>query len=212
MKDASLKIINDLKKYDNLYIIGHNNVDCDSYFSSYLLYKVLNDLGIKSQFCILENFNILEEDKNIINDFKIEEPVILKKNEIKNKSFILVDHNDITQSINDLDCDVVLSIDHHIVTNSVKNTYSIEYTSTGLYIYELFKDYTTDPDRIISQKEDENDLINRIKSKLSKNEIIVFELKLKGLSNKEICTLIDKDKKYVENTMFRINKKYKELF
>ena len=38
MKDASLKIINDLKKYDNLYIIGHNNVDCDSYFSSYLLY------------------------------------------------------------------------------------------------------------------------------------------------------------------------------
>ena len=34
--------IEDLKKYDELYIIGHNNTDCDSYFSSYLLYKVFH--------------------------------------------------------------------------------------------------------------------------------------------------------------------------
>ena len=78
--------------------------------------------------------------------------------------------------------------------------------------YEIFKDYRNDPDILISQKEEENDLINAIKSKLSNNEKSIFELKLKGLSNSEIADLLDKDKKYVENAMFRINKKYKELF
>ena len=34
---------------------------------------------------------------------------------------------------------------------------------------------------------------------------------LLGLKNAEISSLIDKDKKFVENTMFRITKKYKEL-
>ncbi len=96
----------------------------------------------------------------------------------------------------------------------LNNSYSLDnlIEESNYSFYELMKDYSSDPDRILSQREDENDLINRIKSKLSKNEITIFELKLKGLSNKEICNLIDKDKKYVENTMFRINKKYKEMF
>mgnify|MGYP003413123360 CR=1 FL=1 len=47
--------------------------------------------------------------------------------------------------------------------------------------------------------------------KLSDKEKVIFDLKLKGLDNKEIADLIDKDKKYVENTIFRIKKKYKEL-
>ena len=140
MKELSLKIVNDLKNYDELYIIGHNNVDCDSYFSSYILYKILRSFNINAYFCFLDTFNILKEDKNIIDDFKIEEPVIIKKSEIKTKSFILVDHNDPSQSLGDDSYNIVLSIDHHIETNKVKNTYSIEYTSTGLFIYDLFKD------------------------------------------------------------------------
>ena len=56
-----------------------------------------------------------------------------------------------------------------------------------------------------------SELIKNIESKLSKSEIEIFELKLKGLKNNEIASLIDKDKKFVENTMFRINKKYKEI-
>ncbi len=78
--------------------------------------------------------------------------------------------------------------------------------------YELFMDYRNDPDLVVSENEEEDEIIENIKSKLSKNELAIFELKLKGLSNKEIAELIDRDKKYVENTMFRINKKYKELF
>ena len=138
MKELALKIINDLKEYKELYVIGHNNIDTDSYFSSYILSVVLKSFGINAFFCIIEDYNILEEDKKQIEDFSIEKPIVLNKKDIKEKTFILVDHNDPDQSIKE--GNIVLSIDHHIETNRVKNTYSIEYTSTGLFIYDLFKD------------------------------------------------------------------------
>ena len=140
MKDTALKIIDQIKGYNELYIIGHNNIDTDSYFSSYLLYKVLKEYIPNVHFCMLDDYAILEEDKRIIDDFKIEDALILKRSEINGKSFILVDHNDPSQSLKEGDYEVVLSIDHHIITDRVKNTYSIEYTSTGLFIYDLFKD------------------------------------------------------------------------
>ncbi|MBR4178844.1 MAG: DHH family phosphoesterase [Bacilli bacterium] len=140
MKEKALRIIEDLRNYDELYIIGHNNIDCDSYFSSYLLYKVLNYFGLNTHFCILDDYNILEEDKKQINDFKKEEPIVVKRSEIESKTFVLVDHNDPEQSSKNDNCNIILSIDHHIETNKVKNCYSIEYTSTGLLIYDLFKD------------------------------------------------------------------------
>ncbi len=96
----------------------------------------------------------------------------------------------------------------------LNNSYSLDklIEESNYNFYEIFKDYRNDPDIILSKTEDEDELINSIKSKLSKNEVAIFELRLKGLSNSEIALLIDKDKKYVENAMFRINKKYKELF
>ena len=96
----------------------------------------------------------------------------------------------------------------------LNNSYSLDnlILDSNYSFYELCRDYRNDPDIVISETEEENEVITDIKSKLSKNELAVFELKLKGLTNKEIADLIDKDKKYVENTMFRINKKYKELF
>ena len=139
MKEKALKIIDDLKKYDELYVIGHNNIDCDSYFSSYLFYKIISSFGINIHFCMLDDYAILEDDKKIIEEFSPEKPVILKRSELSDKTFVFVDHNDPDQSLKG-EYNVVLSIDHHIVTNKVKNTYSIEYTSTGLFLYDLFKD------------------------------------------------------------------------
>ena len=96
----------------------------------------------------------------------------------------------------------------------LNNSYSLDklIEDTNNSFYEIFKDYRNDPDLLLSNKEYENDLIDRVKSKLSNNEKTIFELKLKGLSNSEIANLIDKDKKYIENAMFRINRKYKEMF
>lgn len=94
----------------------------------------------------------------------------------------------------------------------LNNSYSLDflYDDTKATLYEMIKDEESDPGNIIINEENQNELVNNIKNLLSKSELIVFELKLKGLSNNEICSLLDKDKKYVENTLFRINRKYKD--
>lgn len=99
---------------------------------------------------------------------------------------------------------------NRILNNSYSLDKLIEDTNTSFY--DILKDDNSNPDKLIMDEEEKEDLINTIKEKLSKNEKIIFELRLKGLSNSEISTLIDKNKKYIENAMFRINKKYKELF
>ena len=68
-----------------------------------------------------------------------------------------------------------------------------------------------EPNKLLIDEEEQKDMVNRLKKRLSKMECNILELKLKGLKNAEISSLIDKDKKFVENTMFRITKKYKEL-
>lgn len=132
-------ILNKLKNFETIYIIGHNNMDFDSYFSSYILSKILSRLNINAIFTILDDYNIGDEDRKIINDYKKEEPTILNRKEINNKNFILVDHNDTDQSLKNDNCNIILAIDHHIDSKKVKECYSVEYTSTLLYIYNLFK-------------------------------------------------------------------------
>jgi len=132
--------IDSLKNINEIYVIGHNNVDADSYFSSYILSKILNSFNINSHFAILDDYMISEENKEIINDYLNEKPIILRRKEIENKSFILVDHNDINQSLKNNACNILFSIDHHIDTKQIEKCYSEEFASTLLYIYDLFKD------------------------------------------------------------------------
>lgn len=92
-------------------------------------------------------------------------------------------------------------------------SYSLDkiFEDSGDNFYEILKDESYEPNKLLLSSEDENELINNLKSKLSKSELAIFELRLKGLSNGEIATLIDKDTKYIENSLFRIKRKYKEL-
>ncbi len=95
----------------------------------------------------------------------------------------------------------------------LNNSYSLDKLfneSTNNY-YEVFKDMSQEPNKLLIDEEEQKDMVNRLKKRLSKMECNILELKLKGLKNAEISSLIDKDKKFVENTMFRITKKYKEL-
>ena len=98
--------------------------------------------------------------------------------------------------------------------NRILNTsYSLDkmFEDSENNCYEIFKDEREEPNKKLIDHEETVELTNRIKSKLSENEKVIFELKLQGLDNKEIAELIDKDRKYVENTIFRIGKKYKEM-
>lgn len=92
-------------------------------------------------------------------------------------------------------------------------SYSLDkiFEDSGDNFYEILKDESYEPNKLLLSSEEENELINKLKSKLSKSELAIFELRLKGLSNGEISTLIDKDTKYIENSLFRIKRKYKEL-
>lgn len=92
-------------------------------------------------------------------------------------------------------------------------SYSLDkiFEDSGDNFYEILKDESYEPNKLLLSSEEENELINKLKSKLSKSELAIFELRLKGLSNGEIATLIDKDSKYIENSLFRIKRKYKEL-
>ena len=96
----------------------------------------------------------------------------------------------------------------------LNNSYSLDklLENSSNNFYDLFKDERNDPNKVLISEEENESIIKRVSSRLSSNEKIIFDLKLKGLSNKEITSLIDKDTKYVENCIFRINKKYKELF
>ncbi|MBR2138631.1 MAG: sigma-70 family RNA polymerase sigma factor [Bacilli bacterium] len=96
----------------------------------------------------------------------------------------------------------------------LNNSYSLDklIEETNANFYEVVEAEHSDPKDILIEEEENNELIESIRSVLSKTEKYIFELRLKGLSNIEIASLLDKDKKYVENTMFRINRKYKDLF
>ena len=78
--------------------------------------------------------------------------------------------------------------------------------------YDIFEDNTNEPTGLLIKEEEKQELLDMVKSKLSKKELQVFNYKLDGLTNEEIADSLNNTKKYVENTVFRINKKYKELF
>ena len=99
---------------------------------------------------------------------------------------------------------------NRILNNSYSLDMLIEDTNSSLY--DLCEDESNEPNNVLINKEEKEELLNNIKSKLSKNELVIFELKLKGLKNDEIAELLGKDKKRIENAMSIIKKKYKELF
>ena len=129
-------IISLARNEDEVYILGHNNPDCDSMFSSYLLKEILVSLGVNAHFCILDNnYTLVSSDKKIIEDYLKEYPEVIS--DITNKKFILVDHNTLDGIPKN---NVIGAIDHHKISYQVDNLIEMEYASTGLLICNLFKD------------------------------------------------------------------------
>lgn len=133
------ELLSRIKKCKEIYIIGHKNPDADSIFSSIILENILKSFNIDAKAIILEDFIYSENDIEIMNEYLVNKPLVINKESLKNKNIILVDHNDPTQSTLDTSYNIVGSIDHHIESNLVFTLSGI-YTSTALYIYDLFKD------------------------------------------------------------------------
>jgi len=136
-KEILENIINKARECKKVFIIGHQRPDADSIFSSYLLSNILNKMGINASYAILENENYSRSDIKLIKNYLQNSPLILKKEDIKDDDrFILVDHNNLEHLSKE---QVIGAIDHHVITKEVYDTIEIEYASTGLLIYDLFK-------------------------------------------------------------------------
>ncbi len=131
--------VEEFKKYDIIYVIGHTNPDADSIFSSIILSNVLKKKGINAKFAILKKaYNYSYEDEKVITEYIKESPIVLENEDTEKYKFILVDHNDPAQSVNK--GEFICAFDHHINIGKIDKCFSKEYTSTLLYIYDLFKE------------------------------------------------------------------------
>ena len=136
IKEEILDSIISKCKNKEIYVLGHKNPDADSIISSYILSNVLKWLGAIAQFAVLsEDYNYCKSDIKLITDYVKVKPVIV--DDVNNKLFVLVDHNNLEGLSSD---NVLGAIDHHIITGEVYDTLEIEYASTCLLIYDLFKD------------------------------------------------------------------------
>ena len=136
IKEEILDSIISKCKGKEVYVLGHKNPDADSIISSYILSNVLKRLGANAQFAVLsESYEYCKSDIKLITDYVKVKPVIL--DDVDNKLFVLVDHNNLEGLSSE---NVLGAIDHHIITGEVYDTLEIEYASTCLLIYDLFKD------------------------------------------------------------------------
>lgn len=127
-----------IKDEDYIVVIGHRNPDVDSIVSSILVRNVLRDVGIKSDFAIFKDDYIKKSNFKNINDYIEDEPLVIEEESISDYKYLLVDHNDVAQSIKDENL-VIGCIDHHILTCSFASYYK-DLGSCSLVIYDLFKE------------------------------------------------------------------------
>lgn len=128
------------KEYEPLYIIGHKNPDIDSIASTILLTSIFKKNGVLAIPTFLnEGYDIDETNKNICDDCLDLNMTILDINDLAKKNFILVDHNDPTQSIG-FGKRIVWGIDHHKSSGILNNMIIKDFCSCSLLIYDKFKD------------------------------------------------------------------------
>ncbi len=92
-------------------IFGHKNPDTDTVMSSLILTDILKQEGDDVKSCTLGQLNA--ETKYIINFLKVNQPEIINKVE-NNQEVILVDHNELAQSVQNIEsANIQMIIDHH---------------------------------------------------------------------------------------------------
>lgn len=96
---------------------------------------------------------------------------------------------------------------HKILNDSL----SIETTDDdGNMIYEsLLSDEKTNPEQMMLDLEQEQNLLKNAKEVLTTFELQVFELKMNGFNYKEISEILDRDIKSIDNALQRIKNKLK---
>jgi len=98
---------------------------------------------------------------------------------------------------------------HRILNESI--FYESELKDDGGTLEYLLKDNKNNPESLLLDSEREQKLIEAIQLKLTDFELQVFELKISDFSYIEIASILDKDKKSVDNALQRIKLKIKKV-
>ena len=88
---------------------------------------------------------------------------------------------------------------------------SISFDSEDGTLDFILKDDSTNPENILLEDETTEELIKLIKEKLTDFESDVFDLLIINFNYKEIASMLDKEPKQVDNAIYRIKNKAKEV-
>ena len=92
---------------------------------------------------------------------------------------------------------------------NLNESISFDTEEDGMLDYFL-KDETTNPENIVIDENETEDIINLVKKKLTDFEDQVFDLMLSYFNYREIASILDKEPKQVDNAIQRIKGKVKE--
>ena len=87
---------------------------------------------------------------------------------------------------------------------------SISYDSEDNILDKTLKDDRSNPEKIITSVDIENNLITDVKKKLTDFEDSVFGLMISGFTYREIADILDKEPKSIDNAIQRIRSKVKD--
>ena len=136
LSKESVESLYEVFQNKQITILGHDNIDVDSVISGILLSKLLDFLGIKNKFYILEE--VKENDTYVIMKelLNIDIKEYQKIGEVANRNLFLVDHYETVH-----EGEVVAVIDHHPNYKNKKYMYKyVKNSSAAAYmIYELMK-------------------------------------------------------------------------
>ena len=129
-------------EFNKTLVFGHKNPDTDSIMSSLVMANLENQLGNNAKAVRLGNIN--KETEYVLNYLGIEAPEYIT--DVKDgQNIILVDHNETTQSADNLaNAKIEKVIDHHTMDFAVP--YQIYYRTepvgcTSTVLYKMYKEY-----------------------------------------------------------------------
>ena len=100
------------------------------------------------------------------------------------------------------------SRDKHKILNEA---ISFDNDKDNINILNFIYDDNDNPENEIISKEDNQEILKTIQNKLTTFELEVFNLRIKGYSNGDIASILNKDVKSIDNTLQRIKAKIRKL-
>lgn len=130
-----LSIFNDTR---TVYVTGHRNPDADSLVSAKIMAEILCHNGIDAVWTVFSD-DANGKGEKLLEGILTEKPFVMDRDSIGDKKFLLVDHNDVSQSVGSVK-NVIAAVDHHVDSGQIKNLYLSDYCCTALYIFMMFRD------------------------------------------------------------------------